>query len=347
MDNRVSNQIKDFIEKNNKIGIAVGKNPGVDEMGAALSLYLSLQSFGKDVAIVCPTEALVEHSRLVGIDKVKSSFDAGSGDLTASFPYKEGEIEKISYTLENGFLNIIVKAGEDGLNFSENDVVFKRSQSYPGLLFVIGTPRLSDLGGIFNPQALKDTIVINIDNKSDNQGFGDIAFVSPTNSSICEQIGDLILSLDFPLDVDIAQNLLIGIEDATENFQNNSTSPLAFEMVGNLMKKGAIRSDNKSSKIMNQDLDMDIEEAPVFAQPALQRRPAQSQPFKSFANYPKQSQQVRSFLDQQIKNQQKQNKEDRGRKASISTQNIQEDDQDKNPPTDWLAPKIYKGSTNI
>ena len=99
MDNRVLGQIKDFIEKNNSIGIAVGKNPAVDEIGAAVSLYLSLSSFGKDVAIACPTEALVEHSHLVGIDKVKLSFEGGAGDMVVSFPYKEGEIEKISYTL--------------------------------------------------------------------------------------------------------------------------------------------------------------------------------------------------------------------------------------------------------
>ena len=74
------------------------------------------------------------------------------------------------------------------------------------------------MGRIFDPQALKDTVVINIDNKSDNQGFGDIALVSPNSSSICERIGNLILSLDLPLDIDTAQNLLIGIE-STENFK--------------------------------------------------------------------------------------------------------------------------------
>src|SRR3990167_5683799 len=135
MDNRVLGQIKDFIGKNNKIGIAVGKNPAVDEMGAALCLYLSLKSFGKDVSIVCPTEVLVEHSDLVGIDKVKSSFEGGTGDMIAAFPYREGEIEKISYTLEDGFLNIVVKAGEEGLSFSEKDVIFKRSAGNPELLF--------------------------------------------------------------------------------------------------------------------------------------------------------------------------------------------------------------------
>jgi len=336
MDNRVLGQIKDFIGKNNRIGIAVGKDPAVDEMGGATSLYLSLSSFGKDVTIACPTEALVEHSHLVGIDKVKLSFEGGAGDMVVSFPYKEGEIEKISYTLEDGSLNIIVKAGEEGLNFSENDVLFKRSQGYPGLLFVVGTPRLSDLGRIFDPQALKDTVVINIDNKSDNQGFGDIALVSPNSSSICERIGDLILSLDLPLDIDTAQNLLIGIENATENFQNTKTSPMAFEMAGELMRKGAMRSDNSPSKTqMKED-----EEASIFT-------PRSSQ-----------SQQVQSFSDQKLQNQQKQDREDRGKKAPAKAGQAplrqgfagpasQRGEQGKNPPVDWLAPKIYKGSTNI
>jgi len=322
MDNRVLGQIKDFIEKNNRIGIAVGKNPAVDEIGAAVSLYLSLSSFGKDVAIACPTEALVEHSHLVGIDKVKLSFEGGAGDMVVSFPYKEGEIEKISYTLEDGSLNIIVKAGEEGLNFSENDVLFKRSQGYPGLLFVVGTPRLSDLGKIFDPQALKDTIVINIDNKSDNQGFGDIALVSPNSSSICERMGDLILSLDLPLDIDTAQNLLIGIENATENFQNTRTSPLAFEMAGELMKKGAVRSDKR---LRSSQMREDEEESSIFS--------------------PKNISKSRTDKKDQFR---------AGSASPASTRGVQAGEQampagrqGKNPPVDWLAPKIYKGSTNI
>ena len=262
MDNIVLGQIKDFIGKNNRIGIAVGKNPAVDEMGELQPFIFLFSSSGKDITIVCPTEALVEHSHLVGIDKVKSSFEGGGETWLYHFLQRRRN-RKISYTLEDGFLNIIVKAGEEGLNFSENDVLFKRSQGYPGLLFVIGAPRLSDLGRIFDPQALKDTVVINIDNKSDNQGFGDIALVSPDNSSICERIGDLILSLDLPLDIDTAQNLLIGIENATENFQNTKTSPLAFEMAGELMRKGAVRSDNSSSKTQMKE---DEEESSIFSQ---------------------------------------------------------------------------------
>lgn len=234
-------KIKELMAGNDNIGIAVGKNPGVDEMAGALSLYLALLEKGKSVTVACPTDPIVGVSSLVGIDKVKKSFGADGGDLTVSFPYKEGEIEKISYTLEEGKLNILVKAGTDGLSFNEKDIEYKRGGKAPGLIFVVGTPRVSDLGTVFDPTLLKDSKVINIDYKPDNQGFGDIPLIGKNASSVSELIASFISSIGLKMDVDIAQNLMSGIINATNNFQNPQTSPLSFEIAGVLMKKGAVR----------------------------------------------------------------------------------------------------------
>jgi len=279
-------KIKELLLKNEKIGIAVGKNPTIDEMGAALGLYLSLKGEAKDVSICSPTEPIVEISSLVGIDKVKNSFNSASGNLTVSFPYKEGEIEKISYTLEEGKLNILVKAGHLGLSFNEKDIAFKRAGGAPNLIFVIGTPRISDLGEIFDPQALKDTTVVNIDNKADNQGYGDIVLVSTKLSSVSEEVANLLFSLEMKLDVDSASNLLAGISIATNNFQNPSTSSLAFEMAGLLMKNGAARANGQRKHNLIKE--------------------------QSFQPLTKKT-----------------------------------DKSDTTPPDDWLAPKIYKGSTLV
>lgn len=247
IDEATLQKIKEVLAKNNQIAIAVGKNPSLDAMGAALALYLSLNDSGKNVFVACPTEPIVELSSLVKINKVKTSLNGESGDLTVSFPYREGEIEKVSYTLEDGYLNIVVKAGKDGLSFSEKDVKFgKGNVAFSGLLFIVGTPRLSDLENLFNPEALRDTTVINIDNKADNQGFGDIVLVSRQCSSVSEIMTNFISSLGLKLDLDTAQNLLLGIASATENFQDIKTSPLAFEMTSLLLKRGAVRP--KSSK---------------------------------------------------------------------------------------------------
>src|SRR5690348_8632337 len=98
MDNNLFQRIKELIDANSQIGVVVSPNPTFDGMAAGLGLYLALKQMNKDVSIVCPTDPTVADSSLVGIDKVGKSF-GGSGagsDLIVSFPYKEGEIEKVS-----------------------------------------------------------------------------------------------------------------------------------------------------------------------------------------------------------------------------------------------------------
>lgn len=317
MDNVMLEKIKDLLAKNENIGIAVGRNPGIDEMAAALSLYLALSEANKKITIVCPTDPIVEVSSLVGIDKVKKSFDGGAnGDLTVTFPYREGEIEKISYTLEEGKLNILVKAGENGLSFNEKDIEYRREGSAPGLVFVVGTPRISDLGTAFDMETLKDSKVINIDYKPENQGFGDIPLLGKNASSVCELMANFISSLDLKMDVDIASNLLIGIIDATDNFQSSATSSLAFESASLLLKKGAVR---KAKRTLKPDVQED-----AFFSPASDKAYTKSD-FKP------------SFI--------KASKGTEEKKPSFAKEEIKVDE--NNPPDDWLAPKIYKGSTNV
>jgi len=278
MDSLSLNKIKESLEKYNSIGIVSPNNPSVDTMAAALSLYLSLKTLGKSLSIATPEPPLVEVSSLVGIDEVKTSLGASSGDLVVSFPYKEGEIEKVSYTRDDNFLNIVVKAGEQGLNFSEKDVKFQRGSQASELLFIVGAARVSDLGSLFDPASLKDTVVVNIDNKAENQGFGDIVIVSNRFSSVSEAIADLITGLSLKIDLDIAQNLMLGIAVATDNFQNPSTSPLAFEMAGILLRQGALRPTNQ---IQRRKLSMGFEEKeemPISREPLAEQQLVQAQP---------------------------------------------------------------------
>ena len=295
MDKISYKRISEFLGKSQNIGIVTPKDPSLDEMAAALSLLLALEDMGKNLAIATPNEPLVEVSTLVGIDRVKTKLSYQAGDLVVSFPYREGEIEKVSYTLDEGALNIQVKAGEEGLSFDERDVKFIRPQTSPELLFVVGADKVTDLGRLFDPQDLKDTTVINIDNNPANSGFGDIVLVYPKASSISEIVADYILSEGLNLDQDISQNLLWGISSATKNFQDAGTTGLAFEMAGILMKNGAQREPDQSIRS-------------AFPRSELPKVTPQPVP-----------------VGEEVPT---------GEKA-------------KNPPEDWLAPKIYKGSTNF
>ncbi len=351
MDITLLQQIKDLLAKNDEVAIAVGKNPTIDDMGAALSFYLALKTIGKKVSIAAPSEPLVEISSLVGIDKVKTYFDTKGGDLVVSFPYNEGEIEKVSYTLENGFLNIIVKAGEKGLSFEEKDVDYKRGGGNTKLLFIIGTSRLSDLGTLFDPETLKNTTIVNIDNKRENQGFGDVVFVSSSASSVCEQIATMLTHLDYPLDVDIAQNLLSGISFATDNFGHSKTTPLAFEMAALLLKKGATRT-RKTTSFFPQGANPITEE--MGSIPHTQSNPMQKRNFSlgsnqrdPFAQRDKSS--LRTKLpQQQFPRQQSQAPSFTRSVPQIPSQMVEaKDETTEETPPDWLAPKVYKGSTLV
>lgn len=297
MDKISYKRISEFLAKSQNVGIVTPKDPSMDEMAAALSLFLAFEDSGKNLAIATPSEPLVEVSTLVGIDKVKTKLNYQAGDLVVSFPYKEGEIEKVSYTLEEGVLNIQVKAGEAGLSFDERDIKFIRPQAAPELLFVVGADKVTDLGRLFDPQDLKDTTVINIDNNPQNTGFGDIVLVYPKASSVSEIVADFIFSEGLNMDQDISQNLLWGISSATKNFQSAETTGLAFEMAGVLMRNGAQRELNESLRT---------------AFTGSEARARQSQPI-----------------------------------PVQQSEELPQGEQAKNPPEDWLAPKIYKGSTNF
>lgn len=339
MENSVFQKMRDAISRNETIAVVVGKNPSIDEMGAALALYLTLQNLGKKVTVASPTEPIVEISSLVGIDKVVNRLDGGGADLVVSFPYREGEIDKVSYTIDNGYLNIVVKAGENGLSFSETEVKYTRGGAFPTLLFVVGTARLSDLGNLFDPQALKDTTVVNIDNKSDNQGFGDIAHVSLQFSSVSEAVADFLFDLEPHMDIDVAQNLLSGISYATDNFQKPATSFIAFEIAAQLMRIGAKRTlAARDSRVAEPSRQQDKSYFPPVGQsfpqspPVLQKQQHLGQ-MSQRDNTQKDMQRSASGASQ--------------RQTDQRSQTDQRDTRSKNPPSDWLVPKVYKGSTNI
>ena len=326
MDKTTIQKLKDAIAKSNNIGITVGQNPSIDEMGAALALYLLLRNAHKKVSIASPTDPIVEISSLVGIDRVQKNFGGEAGDLVVSFPYQEGEIEKVSYTLENNFLNIIVKSSEQGLSFNEEDVRFTRGSGSIDLLIVVGAASLDDIGDVVDSQKLSNISIINIDIDPSNQGYGDVVLLAQQASSVSEYVADIVLTLGFTLEQDSAQNLLSGVMYATENFQNPRTSSLAFEISALLMKYGARRSTRQY-----------VSAPQTNEQTAI---PTNSQAAPVRPSAPRQSQ------EEAVDNQ----NQSRNTAAPLSEnfdQAEQPEEQTEKPPLDWLTPKVYKGSSEV
>lgn len=394
MDTNALSQIRDLIARSNNVAIVVSANPSVDQMAGALALSLSMNAQNKKAYVISPTNALVEHSSLVGIDRVKGPGEGGNGDLVVSFPYREGEIDKVSYTIDGDSLNIVVKAGEKGLTFQESDVQFKRGADKPDMVISVGVASLAQLSAIFPEDVLSSVTLLNIDNVSTNEGYGNVVLVSAKFSSLSEQVADLLLNLGMELDIDVAQNLMIGLTDATSNFQDTKTSYLAFEIASILIKRGAVRkTTGPRQSFQNQ---RPSQPAPRNDRPFNDVR-QQSQPRSDQSSRSPQSQQprrddrrenirealrqhVRGGSSQMASSSQSQNQpsmsagrvgSDRSLGESInmsqrpSNQSIprvqhpeptvsQEpvvdmptEDTQSTPPSDWLTPKVYKGSSTV
>ncbi len=363
MDNNIIQQIKEIVTGAGSIGITVGKNPTVDDMAAALGLYIALQNANKKVLVASPTDPIVEFSSLVGVNKITKTLSGtggGSGDLTVSFPYVEGEIEKVSYTTEEGYLNIIVKASQQGLSFSEQDVRFQRGGGEKlDAVFVIGAAYLSEVESVFDTQDL-DIKIINVDKRATNEGYGDIVDVILQLSSVSEEVARLVLSMGIQMDQDAAQNFMTGISDATKNFQSPQTSSLAFEVAGNLMKKGAVRAretiEGTDLQRARQDLsdltkkqvgvmqDSPVQEPSVTTQPQVRPQPLQSS--QPQARLQQQAAPTGQDLPRTAPVRQPQTRQPQpARTQPTKDQGFANDDQDA--PDDWLTPKVYKGSTDV
>lgn len=254
-------KLRSLLAKEEKISILVGKNPDLDSMAAALALYLAFLKAGKMVGITCPTEPLVEHSSLVGINKVSQKLEFNGQDLVIILPYQKGKIDKISYNIEGDKIHLVVKAGEEGLGFIPSDINFSKSGGVnTGLVLLVAAPTPSeDLAPLFSEEAFREAQVLSIG----KAGQGEL--IETAASSISEIVADILNKLSAPIDIDIAQNLMNGLTFSTSDFQSEKTTPLAFEMAALLLRYGAVRQNRKVKKTVKieEETQEDKKEAPI------------------------------------------------------------------------------------
>lgn len=258
IDKNALGSLRDELRREEQILVIVRKNPTLDAMAGGLALYLTLSKAGKKVSILCPTEPIVELSNLVGINKVSTKQVSSGKDLTIVLPYQKGRIDKISYNIEGDSIHLDVKAGSEGLGFDENQITFlKTGGALSGLLFLVDVSTIDDVSDILSQKDFEGKRTVNISKFESQIVAGDsLSFVDPEASSVSELVAKIIADIGATLDIDSAQNLMLGISAATNNFQSANVSPLAFEMAGFLMRYGVARNIEKKENIREDKIDL-------------------------------------------------------------------------------------------
>lgn len=237
-------RLQSLLREAKNILIVVKSTEDFDYVASGIALYLSLLQRGKQVQIASPDKITVAQSDLIGIDKITNDLGKGGRNLVISFPYVEGAVEKVSYTIENNRFNLVIEPKTEAELLNKDQVEFTRSGEGAisfDLILAVGIASYEELGK-FNAThkklfAQKTTVVIN--NRQDTQNeFGKLHIVNPSSVSVSEIVAILLSRMNYPMDTDICNNLLKGIKEKTNNFSQGATAD-TFEAAAACMRKSS------------------------------------------------------------------------------------------------------------
>lgn len=237
----MDNSFKTLIDSAQEVLILLPNKPFMDQVAGGLSLYLSLSAQNKNVAISCPAQMVAEYSRLVGVDKVTS--ELGSKNLVIKFKnYLADDIDKVRADVENGefTLTALPKAGKKSPTKEQLEISF--SGTAGDLVVLIGGANDSHFPAL-QKEEFKSAKVIHIGTRLLevlNSDLEILSFARPA-SSTSELIANLINESSYPIDEDIATNLLAGIEEQSKNFQSSEVTADTFLVFAELLKLGGRR----------------------------------------------------------------------------------------------------------
>lgn len=314
-------ELKNLLPAAKNILIALPAGANIDKLAAGLSLFLILETQGKQASIVCDDTILASHGHLFGVDHIQknvSSTEGGNLTLTlegvAASDGTVPALEKLDWYAEGNNLNLVFHV-LPGQTFQPAKIVPKYQGSGFNLIFVVGAVNLNSLGSIYsqNPRVFSNTHLVNIDTQSANTSFGQTNVIDPSASSLSEAMVNLISDLGLALDQDSASNLLAGIFDATANLSDPKTTADSFMAVASCLRVGGKKPGSVETVIP-------------------QAQPIQPQPIKPSYDWSALSAAIGGNIAPS-----QPSPEERPVEEGVISETVE---------PDWLTPKIFKG-TNL
>lgn len=303
----MESSFSNIINQAKSILILLPTDPLLDDVASGLALFLAL-SDKTQVQIYSPKPMTVEFNWLVGVNKITS--ELGNKNLIIRFvDYKATDIERVNYDIEDGQFKLSVIPKQGILPPKKEQVELTYSGISADFVIVIGGLSESQFPAL-SSKDLASANVVHIGTKdiSFSSIKSYISFSRPA-SSVSEIVAGLIKESGLSLNEDIATNLLMGIEEATSNFADASVTADTFEVASMLMRAGGKRSTGRA-----------------FAPEGFPQGSIPGIPAKAFVSQSKAQASPRLKVQPRP---QEQNQEEKQEEA----------------PSDWLRPKIYKGTS--
>ncbi len=360
-------QILKILEDKKSFVICLPKQASVDGQAAAASLYLALTKAGKQVSLVCESQIQKEVD-IIALEKVATDLQAQGGDtLTMSFPYQEGAVDKVTYDIEGDRFKLVIQPKAGFPKLDPKQVAFGYTGGKIDVIVTVETARLDALGKIYTDNQIKfnGVDIINIDRRFNNAQFGTINVVEKQSSSISEVVMSIITYLKIEIDRDVATNLYTGLVYATNNFTSYSVNADTFDIASRLLRAGA----QKKPYVKKQPIGLQNQFGPntqsqqfspqPFGQQPMNVNPMAQAELDPYDDpYYDDSEEGDDFLDdyppmnmsptpsEPVIQQQQQQPIAQQQAQSVMPAQAQAVPQ-PSTPSDWLKPKIFKGSSSL
>ncbi len=233
--------LKDHISSAQSVLILFPSDAKFDQVASSMALYLGLDQLGKQVAAFSPAPVTVEHSSLVGIDKVATQI--GNKNLQVSFEYEEERVDKVSYHIDEEAkkFHLIIQPKKGQRPLTTDNVEFSYTGAEADLIILIGVRSLDDLEQLYIGYEDLYNSATTISINTYETPFGSVKVNISGSASYSESLAYILQELGAEITSDMATNLLMGIEEATDSFHSLSTTADTFEIVSQLMRAGARR----------------------------------------------------------------------------------------------------------
>ena len=234
-------QFKNVIDSAKNVLIFTPQNAGGDALGAAWATYFFLKKKNIEATIVVAAgNPYLE--RFAFLNKPENIIEslAGARDFVLSFNTKYNKITNVKTERVEDELRIFItpeKGSIDPRDFSFIPAKFKYD-----LVIAVGCADKESIGKVYeeNPDIFYEVPVVNIDQHTENDQFGQINVVDIKASCTCEILAETLLRIEEKnVDENIAECLLTGLIDETNSFQNKNTTPRSLQIAAALMTKGA------------------------------------------------------------------------------------------------------------
>ena len=232
-------QIKNQIEAAQNILILTRQKPTDESVAASWGLFHLLKNLGKNPTVF-EHNSHAEKMNFLKIPEKMEKEIVGARDFVLSFSTKYNKIIDFRTEEKEGAFEIYVTPEKETID--PRDFSFIPAKFKYDLVLIIGCANLEQLGSIRekNSDLFFEVPIVNIDNTSANENFGQLNLVDLTASSISETVSELAKNIaEKNIDEKCAECFLTGIISATSNFQSGRTTPQTFLTASWLIEKGA------------------------------------------------------------------------------------------------------------